>query len=173
MYYHDFKGIKLSALGFGTMRLPLSNPEDPSSIDLIRFQQMVDLYMARGFCYFDTAYPYHEGLSEEAVRRCVVEKYPRESFLLADKMPILQVKAPEDYERFFAEQRIFLIKQYMIALRVYIRQFIFFQSVEETVMAGTVDFAGAGALETGMFRKSSDHRDLLILRKRQHAFVLQ
>ncbi len=92
-------------LGFGTMRLPLSNPEDPSSIDLVRFQQMVDLYMARGFCYFDTAYPYHEGLSEEAVRRCVVEKYPRESFLLADKMPILQVKAPEDYERFFAEQR--------------------------------------------------------------------
>ena len=91
-------------LGFGTMRLPLTDPEDPKSIDHARFQCMVDRYMERGFCYFDTAYPYHEGLSEEAVRRCVVERYPRDRFLLADKMPILQVKATEDYERIFAEQ---------------------------------------------------------------------
>lgn len=91
-------------LGFGTMRLPLNNSEDPTSIDHAQFERMVDEYMAHGFRYFDTAYPYHGGLSEDAVRRCVVERYPRESFLLADKMPILKVKAPEDYESIFAEQ---------------------------------------------------------------------
>ena len=91
-------------LGFGAMRLPLTDSENPKSIDLAKFRQMADLFMERGFCYFDTAYPYHDGYSEEAVRQCVVERYPRESFLLADKMPIFQVKTPEDYERFFAEQ---------------------------------------------------------------------
>ena len=91
-------------LGFGAMRLPLTDSENPKSIDLAKFRQMADLFMERGFCYFDTAYPYHDGYSEEAVRQCVVERYPRESFLLADKMPIFQVKTPEDYERFFTEQ---------------------------------------------------------------------
>ena len=91
-------------LGFGTMRLPLLDAEDPKSIDLETFMQMADLYLERGFCYFDTAYPYHEGLSEEAVRRCVAERYPRDRFLLADKMPVYLVKQPEDYERIFAEQ---------------------------------------------------------------------
>ena len=60
--------------------------------------------MEKGFCYFDTAYPYHEGRSEEAVRRALVERYPRSSFLLADKMPIFHVKAAEDYDRIFNEQ---------------------------------------------------------------------
>ena len=91
-------------LGFGTMRLPLTDPDNPGSVDLEQFKRMVDLYMERGFCYFDTAYPYHEGHSEDAVRQCVVERYPRESFLLADKMPIVQVKSGSDYERFFAER---------------------------------------------------------------------
>ena len=94
----------IKKLGFGAMRLPLTDPENPRSIDLEQFKRMVDLYLSRGFCYFDTAYPYHGEYSEEAVRQALVERYPRESFLLADKMPILRVKAPEDYERFFAEQ---------------------------------------------------------------------
>ena len=46
-------------LGFGTMRLPLIDPENPRSVDLEQFIRMVDLYLAKGFCYFDTAYPYH------------------------------------------------------------------------------------------------------------------
>ena len=57
-------------LGFGTMRLPLLDEEDPKSIDLETFRQMADRYLDRGFHYFDTAYPYHGGFSEEAVRRC-------------------------------------------------------------------------------------------------------
>ena len=91
-------------LGFGTMRLPLKDAEDPKNIDLETFRQMADLFLARGFCYFDTAYPYHGGFSKEAVRQCVAERYPRERFLLADKMPVYLVKTAEDYERIFAEQ---------------------------------------------------------------------
>ena len=92
-------------LGFGAMRLPLLNRDDPTSIDHHQVARMVDTFMARGFRYFDTAYPYHEGCSETALRQALVERYPRDSFLLADKMPILQVKGPEDYQRFFDTQR--------------------------------------------------------------------
>ena len=91
-------------LGFGGMRLPLIDPDDPKRIDLDQVCRMVDLYLDRGFRYFDTAYPYHDGHSEEALRQCLVERYPRECFLLADKMPVFLVKAEEDYERFFTEQ---------------------------------------------------------------------
>ena len=91
-------------LGFGTMRLPLIRPDDPRSVDLEQFKKMADLFLEQGFAYFDTAYPYHAEYSEEAVRQCLVERHPRESFLLADKMPILRVRATADYERFFNEQ---------------------------------------------------------------------
>ena len=65
---------------------------------------MVDTYMAKGFTYFDTAYPYHQGVSEVAVRKAVVERYPREAFVLADKMPTFFVTKNEDYQRIFDEQ---------------------------------------------------------------------
>ena len=51
--------LSVRKLGFGTMRLPLTDPGNPRSVDLAQFKQMVDLYLSRGFCYFDTAYPYH------------------------------------------------------------------------------------------------------------------
>ena len=86
------------------MRLPLLNSEDPKSIDMDQFKRMVDRFLERGFTYFDTAYPYHEECSEAAVREALVKRNPRDSFLLADKMPILRVKSAEDYDRFFKEQ---------------------------------------------------------------------
>ncbi len=46
-------------LGFGTMRLPRLNPDDPASVDLDQTIKMVDAFLDRGFCYFDTAYPFH------------------------------------------------------------------------------------------------------------------
>lgn len=91
-------------LGFGTMRLPLLNKEDPATIDYEQVNQMVDEYMAAGFTYFDTAYPYHQGFSEHAVKKCLVERYPRESFILADKMPIIKVTDSADYQKYFDEQ---------------------------------------------------------------------
>ena len=96
--------MKEKKLGFGTMRLPLTDPDDAKSIDLEQFKKMADLFVDRGFCYFDTAYPYHEETSEEAVRKAVVERFPRDSFLLADKMPIVRVHSAEDYPKFFEEQ---------------------------------------------------------------------
>lgn len=50
----------MKKLGFGCMRLPLTNPEDPTSVDLEQFCEMIDTFMDNGFTYFDTAYPYHQ-----------------------------------------------------------------------------------------------------------------
>ena len=69
-------------LGFGFMRLPKKDEE----IDLEHTVRMVDLFLAAGFQYFDTAYPYYMGKSEIALRECLVSRYPRESFLLANKL---------------------------------------------------------------------------------------
>ena len=94
----------MKKLGFGTMRLPLLNPDDASTIDIPQFKKMADMFMERGFTYFDTAYPYHQEHSEEAVREAVVKRFPRDSFIIADKMPILRVTKPEDYQFFFDDQ---------------------------------------------------------------------
>ncbi len=94
----------MKKLGFGTMRLPLLVKEDPKSIDLEQFKTMVDLFLKRGFTYFDTAYPYHDGESEIAVREALVRRYPRDSFVLADKMPLYLIRSEEDYPRIFNEQ---------------------------------------------------------------------
>ena len=91
-------------LGFGLMRLPLVNPDDQTSIDIEKFKEMVDLYMKRGFTYFDTAYPYHGGASETALREVVVKRYPRESFTVTSKMPVWAIKEEADLERIFNEQ---------------------------------------------------------------------
>ncbi len=94
----------MKKLGFGLMRLPLVNADDQSSIDLEKMKQMVDLYMERGFTYFDTAYPYHGGKSEEALREAVVKRYPRQAFTVTSKMPVWAINEPADLERIFNEQ---------------------------------------------------------------------
>ena len=91
-------------LGFGLMRLPLVNPDDQTSIDIEKFKAMVDVYMERGFTYFDTAYPYHGGASETALREAVVKRYPREAFTVTSKMPVWAIKEEADLERIFNEQ---------------------------------------------------------------------
>ena len=90
-------------LGFGLMRLPVLNGND-ETIDFEQVCQMVDHFLAQGFTYFDTAYPYHYGYSERMVKRALVERHPRESFLLADKMPVFRVKEPGDAPASFEEQ---------------------------------------------------------------------
>lgn len=70
-------------LGFGLMRLP----KLPSGkIDAEQVAQMTDLFMAAGGTYFDTAYVYDNGESEEVTRKALVERYPRESYTLATKV---------------------------------------------------------------------------------------
>lgn len=90
-------------LGFGCMRLPVIGGDD-NQIDEAAFCHMIDSYMEQGFKYFDTAYPYHNGNSEAAVRKCLVERYERESFFLADKMPLWAVKENADYQKIFDVQ---------------------------------------------------------------------
>jgi len=73
----------IKPLGFGLMRLPMKETE----VDIEQTKQMVDLFLAKGFTYFDTAYGYINGKSEEAIKTALVDRYPRESFLLATKLP--------------------------------------------------------------------------------------
>ena len=92
---------KMSKLGFGLMRLP----EKDGAIDIERVKTMVDRYMASGMNYFDTAYIYHGGNSETAAREALVKRHPRESFMLATKLPAWEIKQESDIERIFNEQR--------------------------------------------------------------------
>ena len=92
-----------SKFGFGCMRLPLTDENDPASINQELFNEMVDIYMEKGFNYFDTSYAYHNGTSEIAIKKAVVERYPRESFKICDKMPTWALTSKDDNEKFVNE----------------------------------------------------------------------
>ena len=94
----------MKKLGFGFMRLPLLDSSEPASFDEQQIFRMADAFLEAGFTYFDTAYMYHNGKSEEMLRKAVVERYPREAFRVADKLPTMFLKKPEDVPRIFAEQ---------------------------------------------------------------------
>ena len=87
-------------LGFGLMRLP----EVSGEIDIEHVCRMVDKYMQAGMNYFDTAYIYHGGKSEVAAREALVKRYPRDSFMLATKLPAWEMHCKEDMEKIFNEQ---------------------------------------------------------------------
>ena len=87
-------------LGFGCMRLPM----DGDKIDIEQFKKMVDVFMANGFNYFDTAHIYHDGESENAIREAVSSRYPRESFILTDKLTTNCFNKQEDIRPLFKQQ---------------------------------------------------------------------
>ena len=86
--------------GFGCMRLPMLEDK----VDLPQFSRMVDMFMERGFNYFDTARPYLGGQSETALRQCLTSRYPRESFVLTDKLSFTFFEQEEDIRPLFASQ---------------------------------------------------------------------
>jgi predicted aldo/keto reductase-like oxidoreductase len=88
-----------SLLGFGCMRFPTIDGE----IDSKEAKRMMDYAYSKGVNYFDTAYPYHEGKSELVVRD-IIAQYERETFYLADKLPLWDCKVEEDIDRIFHEQ---------------------------------------------------------------------
>lgn len=94
----------MKKLGFGTLRLPLTNPNDNASIDQELFSHLVDEFMGAGYSYFETGYSYNLMGAEDALRRALVDRYPRESFILADKMPTYNLNIVEDLENIFTEQ---------------------------------------------------------------------
>ncbi len=100
MIYNEICGDKLSALGFGAMRLPTLAD---GSIDEALVEKMVAYAMDHGVNYFDTAVPYHSGMSEIVIGR-VLGKYPRDSYRLADKFPGHQIAGSYDPAATFEEQ---------------------------------------------------------------------
>ena len=104
MLTNDFQGLALSRLGFGAMRLPLlPGRKEPTAIDEAQVDAMVDYAMAHGVNYFDTAHPYHGGLSERVLGRSLA-RYPRQSWYLADKYPGHQIAQRYDPAAIFEEQ---------------------------------------------------------------------
>ena len=91
---------KMPRLGFGLMRLP----EKDGAIDIPQVCRMADRYLEAGMNYFDTAYVYHKGLSERAVREALTARHPRDSFMVATKLPGWVLKTKEDRDRVFNEQ---------------------------------------------------------------------
>lgn len=90
-------------LGFGMMRLPVLQGE-PTNFDYAQLNRMVDKFLAEGFTYFDTSYVYHNGKSEEATRKAVVERYPRTAFTVATKFPTFGITSEDEVEPIFAQQ---------------------------------------------------------------------
>ncbi len=104
MLTNDFQGLALSRLGFGAMRLPLlPGRKEPTAIDEAQVDAMVDYAMAHGVNYFDTAHPYHGGLSERVLGRSLA-RYPRQRWYLADKYPGHQIAQRYDPAAIFEEQ---------------------------------------------------------------------
>jgi predicted aldo/keto reductase-like oxidoreductase len=102
MIYRDFKGMKLSALGMGAMRLPTKEGAD-SAVDETAAAKMVAYAMNHGVNYYDTAWGYHGGNSETVMGR-ILREYPRESFFLATKFPGYDLSNMDKVEEIFQEQ---------------------------------------------------------------------
>ena len=97
-----YLGENIPKLGFGLMRLPELEENGEKAIDIEQVKEMVDTFMAAGFSYFDTAFGYHGGRSEEAIKTALVKRYPRESFQLATKLPAWMAKNAEDAKAMLA-----------------------------------------------------------------------
>ena len=102
MIYRDFKGLKLSNLGMGCMRLPVVDGQD-AVVDQAAVDEMVALAMERGVNYYDTAWGYHAGNSELAIGKALAA-YPREKFCLANKFPGYDLSNMGKVKEIFEEQ---------------------------------------------------------------------
>lgn len=102
MQYNEFKGMKLSSLGFGAMRLPVIDGDD-NNVDEDATFEMVDYAIEHGINYFDTAWGYHGGNSERVMGRALA-RYPRDSYYLADKFPGYDPSNFGKHQSIFEEQ---------------------------------------------------------------------
>lgn len=101
-----FKDTEVSLLGLGTMRLPCKTPLKREANPMINYekgQELVDLAYENGVNYYDTAYMYHVGKSEKFIGTAL-KKYPRDSYFLADKLPIWMCPKKSDMEKVFQKQ---------------------------------------------------------------------
>lgn len=94
----------MKKLGFGMMRLPLADPNDGAAVDIGQVKRMVDLFMERGFTYFDTAIMYNGFASQRVAKEALVDRYPRESFTLATKLHNAFFHSFEERDKVFQDQ---------------------------------------------------------------------
>ena len=92
----------MKKLGFGLMRLPFINEYNNVDVEVVK--RMADEFLKQGFVYFDTAYVYHGGNSETAFREAVARRHPRDSYVIADKMPMFMIQSQEQLPQIFDEQ---------------------------------------------------------------------
>ena len=137
MIYKNFKGKQLSTLGFGTMRLPIID-NDISKIDEEKVFEIFDYAISQGVNYFDTAWGYHNGMSELSVGKALA-RHPRESFYLASKFPGYDVKNFGKHEEIFKRQ---LEKCQVEYFDFYLIHNVCEQNIEKYLdkSYGTVDF---------------------------------
>ena len=86
--------------GFGYMRLPMKNGE----VDTAETCRMVDAFLEAGFNYFDTAHGYLDGKSELALKSCLTSRYPRDRYVLTNKLTDAYFKEEADIRPFFESQ---------------------------------------------------------------------
>ena len=133
MIYKDYKGINLSRLGMGNMRLPTAGGERGAPIDREHARKMIEYCMANGINYYDTAYVYHGGESEKFLGE-VLPKYPRDSYHIATKYFVM---ATEDYKGAFEEQLERLKTDY---IDFYLMHGIFDHSWQRYIEGGAVEY---------------------------------
>lgn len=93
----------MKKMGFGLMRLPQTDKDKPETINQEQVNKMIELFLEKGYTYFDTAYPYHNGKSEIALKEAL-KNHHRESYIVADKLPIFAITKEEEVEPIFKEQ---------------------------------------------------------------------
>ncbi|MCH5208920.1 MAG: aldo/keto reductase [Oscillospiraceae bacterium] len=94
----------MKKLGFGLMRMPLLDKNNAADVDIEQVKKMIDMFMEKGFTYFDTALMYNGGESEAVAKKALVERYPRESFTLATKLHAGFFNSVEERDKIFEGQ---------------------------------------------------------------------
>ena len=95
-FFNDIHG----RFGFGCMRLPMQGEQ----VDSAEFTRMVDAFLDAGFNYFDTAHGYLGGKSEIALRECLISRYPRDRYILTNKLSTHHFNRNEEIRPLFESQ---------------------------------------------------------------------
>ena len=138
MKYFDFKGEKISRLGFGCMRFKTIDG-DNSKIDKVESAKILKEAIGKGLTYIDTAYPYHEKMSESFVGEFLEENNLRDKIYLASKLPCWLIKEREDFYRIFSKQLEKLRTDY---LDFYLLHSLDIKRFRQMVDLGVFDFVG-------------------------------
>lgn len=133
MIYKAYKDKNLSRLGMGNMRLPVHAEQEGRPIDREKAQEIIDYAMAHGINYYDTAYVYHDGESENFLGEAM-KKFPRDSFCLATKFFI---DANPDHKAVFEEQLDRLQTDY---IDFYLIHCVTDENVDKYLTSGCIDY---------------------------------